>query len=204
MTTTRRPAPAALALALALLAPGPARAEDRDEEAFARRLTDLIEKTVAEAEDAALDRTSAATLDVEDRELAETIERRFDRQRITLRLDATSFEDSLEVFRQTTGWNIVVDGRAQTVIDEVGPKISLRLKDVKLRSAFELLLDQTDARLRYKVQHGVLAIGTLEEWKGKDLILDIIPVDDLLNPPPDFPGPDLGLDILSQKRAGRR
>ena len=79
-----------------------------------------------------------------------------------------------------------------TSLDEEKGAIKLKLKDVKLRSVLELLLQQAHDDLRYGVKHGVLMIGTDEDWKD-EYVLRFTPVDDILHQPKDFPGPRVGL-----------
>lgn len=172
------------------------RAED---EAFAKRLVELIVKTVEESEATQLDQTPLSSYEGADAEAATAIHRTLDGSRITLNFDGNTFEEALDFFRDVTGLNIILSRRATDLVGNDNTKVKLRLKDVQLRNALELLLTQTDAQLRYGIKNGVLQIGIAEDWKGRNLILDVIPIEDLLYRPPDFVAPEAGLDFLKQK-----
>jgi hypothetical protein len=187
-----------LALAAPLLAadkdPSDTRAED---EAFAQKLLEIIEKTCAQAEETSLDKTPTGTFTGDEAVTADEIARRLDNQRLTLNFDGTGFAEALDFMRDATGLNIVVSPKAKD-LTENAPKLKLKLKDVKMRNALELVLTQTDAQLRYGVKHGVLEIGVNDDWKDRNLVLDVIEVKDLVYRPPDFPAPQAGLDVLEK------
>ena len=174
-----------------------------DDEAFVAKLLEIIEKTAALAEDNSLDKTPYGDLKDSDLEAAGEITRRLDNQRITLNFEETSFGEALDFFRDVTSLNVVVSKKAQDLVEGNPAKLKLRLKDVKVLNALELVLTQSDPNLRYGVRHGVLEIGTNEDWKGKNMILDVIPIDDIIYRPPDFPAPEAGLDVLKPKKFGR-
>jgi hypothetical protein len=171
---------------------------ENDEE-FAKRLMELIAKTVAESERDVLDQTPVSAFEGPDREVAQTIYRTLDVSRISLNLDGVEFDEAIGFLRDVTDLNIVVSRRAQDIVQAGTTKLKLRLKDVKVRNAFELILTQTDKDLRYGIRNGVLEVGTPDDWKGRNLVLDVIPIDDLLFHPPDFPAPEAGLDALKPK-----
>jgi hypothetical protein len=195
----------AFALALALAIGPVARADDErdpkaEQEALVKRLVELLEKTIAEAEQDDLDRTDPS--DAGEAEAVAEIASRLDRSRISVHFDDVAFHEAVDFLREATGLNLVVTPRAREAADEAKRKIKLQLKAVKTRDVLELVLGQTDARLRYGIRRGVLVIGTLDDWKDR-LILDVIPVEDLLYAPPDFPAPDEGLRVLDPKRRGK-
>src|SRR5438309_1833025 len=169
-----------------------------EDEAFLQKLLEIIEKTVAAAENQALDKTPYGALAPKDHEAAEEITRRLDNQRISLNFEDVTLAEALDYFREITGLNIVETRKCKDLV-EGGPKLKLKLKDVKVRNALELTLSQTDAQIRYGIRHGVLEIGTVEDWKGKELILEVIPLDELVYHPPDFPAPEAGLAALRPK-----
>ena len=194
----------ALALALALLAAPVVLADDKsnedrraEDEAFAQKLLEIIQKVAEQAEDQSLDKTSYGSLDDNDREAAEQLVRHLDNQRISLNFDDTSFNDAADFLRDVTGLNIVITSKAKELVENA-PKLKLKLKDVKTRNALELILTQTDAQLRYGIRNGVLQIGTNDEWKGTKLILELIEVKDLVYRPPDFPAPPAGLEAIEK------
>ena len=182
--------------------PGTFRGKDKDheadDEAFIAKILEIIEKTAAQAEDNGSrqdglwrprgDRRRGRDRDPPPRRLADHPQ-----------LRRTAFKEALDFFRDVTGLNIILSRRATDLVGNDNTKVKLRLKDVQLRNALELLLTQTDAQLRYGIKNGVLQIGIAEDWKGRNLILDVIPIEDLLYRPPDFVAPEAGLDFLKQK-----
>lgn len=197
----------ALGLAIALLgAPlvTAVRADDKsaedqkaEDEAFAQKLLEIIQKVADTAEDQSLDKTSYGDLEGSDLEAAEQMQRRLDNQRISLNFDDTPFNEAVDFLRDVTGLNIVITTKAKELTDNA-PKLKLKLKDVKVRNALELLISQADAQLRYGIKNGVLQIGVNDDWKGSHLILEVIEIKDLVYRPPDFPAPPAGLDALEK------
>ena len=191
-----------LLLSIALLA-APLRAGDKGDderqkdEEFVQKLLEIVEKAAEAADAQELDRTPYGSLQGADLEAAEEITRHLDNQRLSLNFEDTTFSDAIDFFRDTTGLNIVITKTAKDLVEGM-PKLKLKLKDVKVRNAFELVLGQSDAQLRYGVKNGVLEIGTVEDWKTRDLVLDVIPIDDLVYRAPDFPAPQAGLDALDK------
>jgi hypothetical protein len=185
---------AALPLCAADRDPSDTRADD---EAFAQKLLEIIEKTCAQADETSLDKTPPGTFDGEDGAVCDEIAQRLDSQRLSLNFEETGFADAIDFLRDATGLNIVLSQKAKE-LTENAPKLKLKLKDVKTRNALELVLTQTDPQLRYGVKHGVLSIGVNDDWKDKNLILDVIEVKDLVYRPPDFPAPQAGLDALEK------
>lgn len=185
---------AALTCAFAL--PLVARAQDEDDDYAERaeRLRDLVEReAVGTVRRSKRDRTREVA--DQDRVAAEKIVRALDNRKLTVNFEGATFEDVLEFLRDVSGLNVVVSKKAHQKLEEAEkpPVINLKLKDVKLRSVLELLLEQTGDELCYGVRHGVLYLGLAEEWK-QELVLDFIPVDDILHRPKDFPGPRVGLN----------
>lgn len=169
----------------------------RDEE-FVQKLLEIIQKTAEQAADTSLDKTPYGALEGDDLAAAEEIGRRLDNQRLSLNFDDSAFPEAIDFFRDATGINVVITNKAKE-LTENAPKLKLKLKDVKVRNALELVLSQTDAQLRYGVRNGVLQIGVVDEWKDRDMILEIIPIDDLVSLPPDFPAPPAGLDAIEKQ-----
>jgi hypothetical protein len=168
-----------------------------DQEAFIQKLIEIIEKTASQAEDNDLDRTPYGALEPADQEVGAEIARRLDAQRMSINFDDNTFADAIDFIRDATNLNIVLSKRAKD-LTENAPKIKLKLRDVKVRNALEITLTQTDAQLRYGVRNGVLEIGTVEDWKGRNMYVAVIPIDELLYSPPDYPAPEAGLEALTK------
>jgi hypothetical protein len=175
------------ALGVSLLgATATARAQGIDED----HLREILEHAAAEEQARSLDRTADVETD-DDRAFARELRRTLDTRRVTVNFDGVSFKEALDFLRDVTGLNIVVSKAALEAIGE--REVHIRLRDVRLRSCLEVLLQQLDPDLRYGVRHGVLVIGMNDEWK-RSLSLVLYFVGDLVHQPPDFPGPKMGLD----------
>lgn len=175
--------PHLLALCVALLGVPVASAQDRD------RLVELIQEQTAAEDRGRLDRTGDADTR-EDREAARDVRRTLATRRITVNFDRTPWLECLDFLRDVTGLNLVVSRAAAEQLED--RTVTLRLRDVRLRNCLELILQQLDPDLRYGVKHGVLTLGLVDEWR-QSMILELYFVEDLLRPPPDFPGPRMGI-----------
>ena len=168
-----------------------ARAQEREDKAErAERLRDLVERSVVGAARSKRDRTLSAA--AEDRPALEKIVRTLDARKISVNFEDTPLDEALDFIREVSGLNVVLSKKAREKLEGEKGAIKLKLKDVKLRSVLELLLQQAHDDLRYGVKHGVLMIGTDEDWKD-EYVLRFTPVDDILHQPKDFPGPRVGL-----------
>lgn len=176
-------------LGLTLLLAPAAGAQERDR-LDPERLVELLQDTAAEAATSGLDRTGDAETR-EDRAVAREVRRALAGRRVTVNFDRTPAEECVDFLRDVTGLNLVVSKAARERLKDI--KVSLRLKNIRLRSCLELLLQQVDPDLRYGVRHGVLTIGLKDEWR-RAMRLELYFVGDLLHRPPDFPAPKLGLD----------
>lgn len=127
----------------------------------------------------------------------EAINRRLSSQRVTLNFDGTSFDDALNFLRDITGLNIVVSNDARDLIDSDSLEVSLRLKDISLKNALELIL-ATNSDLIYTIRDGVILITT-KDGQQTELFLEFYEVSDIINNVPDYPAPELG---LSQQQGG--
>lgn len=177
-------------LGLTLLAAPRAAAQDERGGLDPERVVELIRETAAAEAESRLDRTGDAE-SAEDRRIAKEVRRTLAGRKVTVNFDKTPFEECVDFLRDVTGLNIVVSKAARELLkDEL---ISLRLRDIRLKSCLELLLQQADPDLRYGVRHGVLTIGMKDEWRTA-MRLELYFVGDLIHQPPDFPAPKLGLD----------
>lgn len=176
-------------LGLALLLAPAAAAQDDDRRLDPERIVELIRDAAAQEAEGRLDRTGDAET-AEDRQVAREVRRTLAAQRVTVSFQATPFEECVDFLRDATGLNLVVSKGAQERVKD--RKVTLRLRNVRLKSCLELLLEQADPELRYGVRHGVLTIGLKDEWR-RAMRLEVYFVGDLLHQPPDFPAPRAGL-----------
>lgn len=99
-------------------------------------------------------------------------------QNTTLEFNDTSLEDILKEIETSHQLQIKIDQRAldDFGVDKDSP-ITIKLQDISLRSALDLILDELD--LTYVIESEVLQITSIEEAETK-LELVIYPVNDLL------------------------
>lgn len=99
---------------------------------------------------------------------------------------------ALDYLRDATGLNIALDSRV-----DARRAISLRVRDLPLRTVLKLVLDPLD--LGGVLREGVLRIVPREAARGA-LEVRIYDVRDLLATAPDFPGPRLDLSHENELR----
>jgi len=121
------------------------------------------------------------------------INRRLEAQQITLNFDETPFEEAVNFLRDITGLNYVLSADAQDLVDNEQVMVSLRLRDITLKNALNLILASHEA-LSWRIEDGVIKIGT-DTDEFEELILEFYDVTEIVNSPPDFPAPDLGLNL---------
>ncbi|MEZ6185934.1 MAG: hypothetical protein R3F62_13105 [Planctomycetota bacterium] len=108
----------------------------------------------------------------------------------------TSFEDAIEFLRQVTGLNYVLSKGAKELVESESPTLSapLKVNQVKLANALSLILDAIGGSLQWRVEDGVVKIFSGED-EVEELILRFYDVTEIVNSPPDFPAPTLGLSL---------
>jgi hypothetical protein len=167
-----------------------AAAQDRDRGGIDRdRLVELLEEAAASEAEGRLDRTGDAETQG-DREVARQVRRTLAALKVTINFDQTPVLECFDFLRDVTGLNIVLSKAAIEALED--KKVTLRLKNIRLKNCLELLLQQVDPDLRYGVRHGVLTIALKDEWR-RSMHLELYFVGDLVNPIPDFPGPKMGI-----------
>ncbi|MBL4843957.1 MAG: hypothetical protein JKY65_00405 [Planctomycetes bacterium] len=137
----------------------------------------------AEAREALL--ADAKTLDDQDRariagELAQSreIKKRLHSQNISLNFDGTPFSEGIDFLRDITQLNFVVTRDAQELVEDESVEISLRLKNISLVNAINLILASNES-LAYRIQEGVIVIHTFDELP-EDLVLEVYVVRDIV------------------------
>ena len=121
------------------------------------------------------------------------IKNRLDSQQISLNFDGTPFNEAIDFLRDITGLNYVVTRDAKDLIDNEGVEVSLRLKNISLKNALNLILNSNES-LQWRIENGVIKIGT-EEDKNEELVLEFYDVNEIVSSPPDYPAPKLGLNL---------
>lgn len=128
------------------------------------------------------------------------IQNKLESQQITLNFDQTPFNEAVDFLRDITGLNFVVTREAQDLVDGEQVEVSLRLRDISLKNAMVLMLASNES-LRYRIEDGVIKIGT-EEDTAEELALEFYDVNEIVQVPPDFPAPELGLNLASGGGSG--
>ncbi|HZV01990.1 MAG TPA: hypothetical protein VFF73_35105 [Planctomycetota bacterium] len=116
---------------------------------------------------------------------------RLDAQHINLNFDDTPFGDAIDTLHELTSLNFVVATTAKELADTEQLKIKLKVKDISVRNALNLIMQVKD-ELLYVVKNGVILITT-KSGEKKQLFLEFYDVSDIINKTPDFPAPELGL-----------
>jgi hypothetical protein len=124
------------------------------------------------------------------------------RRVLDLRRASVSFPDTplleaIAFFQDVSGLNVAVSGAAREWAETSDFRIRLRLRDIRLRSLLDLMLDGTE--LGYGIRHDVLYIDRRDAFPA-EVRLVIYDVSDLVHQPPDFPAPRLGLGTLPDTR----
>jgi type II secretory pathway component GspD/PulD (secretin) len=128
------------------------------------------------------------------------IKNRLDSQQISLNFDGTAFDEAIDFLRDITGLNYVVTKDAKDLIENESVTVSLRLKNISLKNALNLILASNES-LQWRIESGVLKIGT-EEDKNEELVLEFYDVNEIVSTPPDYPAPKLGLNLSGGGSSG--
>ncbi len=110
--------------------------------------------------------------------------------KITLEFTDTPLPDALDFIRSFSGIDFVIDVKVRERFADDPIKISLKVKDIPLKSALKLMLGSKNLGAVYR--DGVLLI-VLKEDIDKEVYLKIYDVRDLLLKIQDHPGPILEL-----------
>jgi general secretion pathway protein D len=122
-------------------------------------------------------------------------------RKVTINFPGTSFEDALNFLREITGLNYYVAPAAQEALSSDDVKINLRLRDITLKNALELILSQAKD-LIYKIKNDAVVINTKDAEK-EDLYLRFYEVSDIVNDLPNNPAPKLALEDTSRSGKGQ-
>lgn len=175
--------------------------DERDEEREARR--ELLESLIEEiaGEDARILGDRYLLLYVgrsEESAEARRIREMLGVKRITVNFEETAFRLVVAFLRDVTGINMVTSPG----VEDLGElPIDLKLKDIRLGSLINLLVDATGSGVEWTIRNDVIYFRTEEEAekvKDADRSFVLIDISDLLFVPPDFPAPKLGLEGLER------
>ncbi|HKS16104.1 MAG TPA: hypothetical protein VJU16_02270 [Planctomycetota bacterium] len=111
--------------------------------------------------------------------------------KITLDFKDARLDEVIAYFQEFSGLNfhLDADARAKEIAD--GSKVTIKLKDVTLRTALKLVLNPRDLGCVYR--EGVIVIAT-KAGMGSQTVTRVYDVRDLLFQIQDFPGPKFELD----------
>jgi type II secretory pathway component GspD/PulD (secretin) len=130
-------------------------------------------------------------------ERKEAIVNKLNSMRIDVDFRDVTLEEALNFIRDFSGLNIVVSAEvlAKTPVEEL--KITLKVKDLLLKSVMKLMLASRNLTATYR--EGVILVVPKEEV-DRNVVLDIYDVRDLLFKLQDFPGPRV--ELVSPSAAG--
>jgi hypothetical protein len=117
--------------------------------------------------------------------------------RITVDFKDNSLDEAIGFIRDFSGLNIVIDGEVSTKFTPDQLKVTMRVKDLLLKSCLKLMLSARELTATYK--EGVILVVP----KGKTdkaVALQIYDVRDLLVKLQDFPGPKV--ELVSPQAGG--
>jgi type II secretory pathway component GspD/PulD (secretin) len=117
--------------------------------------------------------------------------------RVTVNFENTTLEEAIGFLRDFSGLNIVVDAEVYKTQSEDQLKVTLKVKDLLLKSILKLMLNSRELTAMYK--EGVLLVvpkGKID----KSVTLQLYDVRDLLVKIQDFPGPKV--ELVSPSKGG--
>jgi len=117
--------------------------------------------------------------------------------RVTVNFENTTMEEAIGFLRDFSGLNIVVDAEVYKTQSEDQLKVTLKVKDLLLKSILKLMLNSRELTAMYK--EGVLLVvpkGKID----KSVTLQLYDVRDLLVKIQDFPGPKV--ELVSPSKGG--
>ena len=107
--------------------------------------------------------------------------------KVSLDFKDAPLESVVDYLRTLSDVNILVDSKVR----EKNPTVTLRVQDVSLKSALNLILRPLGCDTMFR--DGVLMIMTREDVADRTLVLELYDCRDLLHPVKDFPGVDFEL-----------
>jgi type II secretory pathway component GspD/PulD (secretin) len=134
--------------------------------------------------------------EVVDQRKAEVVNK-LNSMRVSVDFSNTSLEEAVSFLRDFSGLNIIVDAEVYQKQSEDQLKITLKVKDLLLKSVLKLMLSARDLTAMYK--EGVLLVvpkGKID----KSVTLQLYDVRDLLVKLQDFPGPKV--ELTSPQKGG--
>ena len=187
------------------VANGAVRVGTADEEGFDReehreKMREIIEEVAGEDARFLGDRYLLLYVeDGADSQEARKIRSSLEARRITVNFDATAFDAVIDFLRDVTGLNIVLSKEVQDFAGDL--TIDLKLKDIRMKSFMNLLMDASGEEIEWVVRNDVIYLRTKEEGErtkpSRSFIL--IDISDILYVPPDYPAPKLGLGGLQDR-----
>ena len=117
--------------------------------------------------------------------------------RVTVDFKDNSLQEALDFLRDFSGLNIVIDAEVPTKIPEEQLKVTLRVKDLLLKSCLKLMLSSRNLTATYK--DGVILVVP-KDRVDKAVNLQIYDVRDLLVKIQDFAGPRV--ELVSPQAGG--
>lgn len=143
--------------------------------------------------------TAEATEPVENRR----VRKRLQRVAPEIKFDTETFESVIDRIRAMTGLNIVPNWNAlEAAAIEKDAEVTLRLQNVKLEKALELILTEVGAGevdLAYEIDDGVITISTKDDLSRRT-VTSVHNIEDLLISVPTFRGRRINLQNIGQNQ----
>jgi len=125
-------------------------------------------------------------------EAVRKIRDRISSMRITLDFNNAKLDEVIAYFQEFSGLNFHLDADARAKEGEEGSKVTIKLKDVTLKTALKLVLNPRDLGCVYR--DGVILIATKAKL-GSQTVTRVYDVRDLLFRLRDFAGPRVELTV---------
>ena len=122
--------------------------------------------------------------------------RKLSSQRVSLDFENTFLEEIVDYLRASTGLNIIIHQEVLQRHGEDELRFTIRLKNLRLKSALKLLLGMRDLTATYR--DGVLVIVS-QDSVHRGVVTRVYDVRDLLFRIRDFPGPSVELASLEPR-----
>ncbi len=106
----------------------------------------------------------------------EGVSRRLDAQKVNLNLDDTPFTDAIDLMHELTSINFVISTEARDLIENEQLKVRLKVKDITVRNALNLLLSCKDD-FTLEIKNGVIVIRTRGQEPAGELAAKKISLD---------------------------
>lgn len=129
----------------------------------------------------------------------ERTRRRVETTKVSVRFDRASLDECLTFLHETTGLSVAVSPAAREAATD--GTVTLRLRDVTLKSCLELLLAQVAPQLRWTVSGEVLKVDVAADLRAEPRVV-LYDVSDVSGRRPNHRAPHAGLNGPDERSGG--